>query len=273
MPFRDWVHGAGRVLTRGLLHPRVRHLPLVSDAYCRLYLLGKRLTDRHELSTIRSIIQPGMVIADIGANVGFYTVEMARSVGSRGRILAFEPDPLTFRLLRERVKTLQNVETYQMALGDISGPATLYCSAYNRADNRLSPSHTESHVEACDVDVCRLDEFLSGRDIHVDGLKIDVQGNEHQVLRGAEVTLRRGVRWIWVEFSPVHLRGSGSDPERFLESLGALGMDLFEVVEDGHLEPLTNFVAHTNKVGSSYGDLVLMRRISEASIPSPTYGD
>src|SRR5919112_40233 len=79
MPFRDWVHGAGRVLTRGLLHPRVRHLPLVSDAYCRLYLLGKRLTDRHELSTIRSLIQPGMVIADIGANVGFYTVEMARS--------------------------------------------------------------------------------------------------------------------------------------------------------------------------------------------------
>jgi FkbM family methyltransferase len=236
-------------------------------AYCRLYLIGKRLTDRRELSTLRSLIRPGMVIADIGANVGFYALEMARSVGPHGRVLAFEPDPLTFKLLQERVNrsSLVNIETYQVALGDTSGRAALYCSAYNRADNRLSPSHTESHVEVCEVDVCPLDEFLSRRDIHIDALKIDVQGNEQQVLRGAEATLRRGVRWIWIEFSPMHLRGSGADPERFLESLDGLGMDVFEVKDRGNLEPLTDFVAHTNKIGSSYGDLVLVRRMSEAT--------
>ena len=235
--------------------------------YYRLYLIGKRLTDRRELLTLRSLIQPGMVIADIGANVGFYTLDMAKRVGPHGCVLAFEPDPLTFGLLRQRVtrSLLPNIETYQVALGDRSGRATLYCSAYNRADNRLSPSHTESHVEACEVDVRRLDEFLSERAIHVDALKIDVQGNEEQVLHGAAATLRRGVRWIWLEFSPVHLRGSGADPARFLESLGRLGMDVFEVKDRGNLEPLTDFVAHTNKVGSSYGDLVLIRRMSEAT--------
>jgi FkbM family methyltransferase len=237
----------------------------MAGTYCRLYLIGKRLTDRRELSTLRSLIRPGMVIADIGANVGFYALEMARSVGPRGRILAFEPDPLTFRLLQERVdhSSLENIETYQVALGNTSGRAALYCSAYNRGDNRLNPSHTESHIEVCEVVVCRLDEVLSGRDIQVDGLKIDVQGNEEQVLRGAEMTLRRGLRWIWIEFSPVHLRGSGSDPERFLERLDELGMDLFEVKDRGNLEPITNFFAHTKKIGSSYGDLVLMRRMSE----------
>src|SRR5262249_41994460 len=155
----------GRVLTRGLLHPRLRHFALMSRTYCRLYLIGKRLTDRHELTTLRSLIQPGMIIADIGANVGFYAVEMAKFVGPQGRILAFEPDPLTFRLLQERVNhgSQSNIETYQVALGDISDRAALYCSAYNRSDNRLSPSHTESHVEVCEVDVRRLDEFLSGR--------------------------------------------------------------------------------------------------------------
>ena len=243
----------------------MRNFPLMAGIYCRLYLIGKRLTDRRELSTLRSLIRPGMVIADIGANAGFYALEMATSVGPRGRILAFEPDPFTFCLLQERVNQspVKNIETYQVALSDTSGRAALYCSAYNRADNRLSPSHIESHVEVCEVDVRRLDEFLSGRDIHIDGLKIDVQGNEEHVLRGAEATLRRGVRWIWIEFSPVHLRGSGSDPERFLERLGGLGMDLFEVRERGNLEPLTNFVAHTKKIGSSYGDLVLLRRMSE----------
>ena len=267
MALRDWIHAVGRILTRGLLHPRVRHFPLMVGTYCRLYLLGKRLTDRHELSTLRSLIRPGMVIADIGANVGFYAVEMAKCVGPRGRVLAFEPDPLSFRVLQQRVNqaSLDNVETYQMALGDTSGRAALYCSAYNRADNRLSASHTESHVEVCEVAVCRLDEFLSGREIRIDGMKIDVQGNEERVLRGAEAILRRGVGWIWLEFSPDHLRGSGADPERFLEGLAALGMDLFEVRDHGELEPLTNFLAHTNKIGSSYGDLLLMRRMSEAT--------
>jgi FkbM family methyltransferase len=239
----------------------------MAGTYCRLYLIGKRLTERRELSTMRSLIRPGMVIAEVGANVGFYALEMAKSVGPFGRILAFEPDPLAFRLLEERVKraSLTNVEPYQVALGDTSGRATLYSSAYNRSDNRLTPSHTEPHVEACQIDVRRLDEFLSARDIHIDALKIDVQGNEEQVLRGAEATLRRGVRWIWIEFSPMHLRGSGSDPDRFLEKLKELGMDLFEVQHQGKLEPLTNILGHTNKMGSSYGDLVLMQRMSEAT--------
>lgn len=267
MSVRDWIHAAGRLLTRALLHPRMRHFPLMAGTYCRLYLIGKRLTERQELSTMRSLIRPGMVIAEVGANVGFYTLEMAKSVGPSGRILAFEPDPLTFRLLEERVKrgAFTNVETYQVALGDTSGRATLYCSAYNRADNRLVPTHTEAEVELRQIDIRQLDEFLSERTIHLDALKIDVQGYEEQVLRGAEVTLRSGLRWIWIEFSPVHLRGSGTDPERFLERLNGLGMDLFEVKHPGTLEPLTNIPAHTNKMGSGYGDLVLMQRVSEAT--------
>lgn len=261
MSVRNWIHAAGRTLTRWLLHPRVRRFPLLTGTYCRLYLIGKRLTERHELSTLRALIEPGMVIADIGANVGFYTLEMARCVGSRGRILAFEPDPLAFGLLKKRVSrdSLQNIETHDVALGDTPGRASLYCSAYNRADNRLSPSHTEPHVEVCEVEVRRLDDILSGRNIRVDGLKIDVQGNEEHVLRGAEATSRH-LRWIWIEFSPNHLRASGSDPVGFLHALAAFGMDLFEVQDQGKLEPLTNFIAHTNRIGSSYGDLVLLRK-------------
>src|SRR4051812_23763233 len=130
MSLRDWIHAAGRILTRALLHPRVRDFPLMAGTYCRLYLIGKRLTERRELSAIRSLIRPGMVIAEVGANVGFYAIEMARAVGPFGRILAFEPDPLAFGLLQQRVKrgSVANVEPYQLALGDTSGRATLYCS-------------------------------------------------------------------------------------------------------------------------------------------------
>jgi FkbM family methyltransferase len=263
MALRDWVHASGRILTRVLLHPRWRHRAPIAWTYLQLYLVGKRLTEQRELSTLRSLILPGMVIADIGANAGFYTLEMAACVGPTGRILAFEPDPFNVHLLLGRVKraAATNAEVYQVALGDKAGHATLFCSAYNRADNRLSQSHTEPHVEACEVQVRRLDEFLSqqGRST-IDALKIDVQGNEVQVLRGAQQTVNAGVRWMWIEFSPDHLRGAGSDPERFLENLAGLGMDVFEVNHHGSLEPVTNYREHTRKIGSSYGDLVLMSR-------------
>jgi FkbM family methyltransferase len=257
---RDCVHAAGRVLTRGLLHPRLRDYKLMARVYLRLYLLGKRLTERRELAMLRGLIAPGMVIVDVGANAGFYTLKMAAMVGPTGRILAFEPDAFNFDLLQERARRAgaANVEMYQMAIGEKTGRAILYRSAYNRADNRLHASHREAHVEAGEVQVCSLDEFmLSHNSQAIDGIKLDVQGAEEHVLRGARAVLQRGVRWIMVEFSPEHLRGAGTDPRRFVALLEDLGLDIFELDDAGSLQPFSGFESYMNKIGSGYGDLVL----------------
>ena len=263
MPLRDSIHKAGRPLTRALLHPRWRQRPFFAWTYLRLYLLGKRLTEGRELATMRSLIEPGMVIADIGANVGFYTLEMAHCVGPTGRVLAFEPDAFSFHLLQDRLtrRHIANVDAYPIALGNQTARSTLYCSAYNRADNRLGHPHAERHVESCDVELRRLDDvLLEGRHAGIDALKIDVQGNEASVLRGARSTLDAGVSWIWLEFSPDLLRAAGQDPEGFLESLRALEMDLLLLADDGSLQPLTDTREHMRKIGAGYGDIVLMSR-------------
>jgi FkbM family methyltransferase len=272
MTFRDSVQTAGRVLTRALLHPRWRRFAPVAHTYLHLYLAGKRLTERRELALLQTLVQPGMTIADIGANVGFYAVQMGEWVGATGRVLAFEPDPFTFELLRRRTSSASpaNIEVTQCALGDARGAATLYCSAYNRADNRVGQRHDEPNVEAIEIQVRTLDEYLAERGlVSVDAMKIDVQGLEAKVLRGAREAIGRGVRWIWLEFSPDHLRGAGTDPQAFLESLGAMGMKVFEVTAGGALEPLTDYRAHAQKIGSSYGDLVLMRDAPRGTIPVP----
>jgi FkbM family methyltransferase len=254
-------------LTRALLHPRWRNYPPVSSAYLRLYLFGKRLTERHELSALRRLIAPGMVIADVGANAGFYTWEMASMVGPAGRIVAFEPDAFNYQLLQARLKRTRatNVEVHQIALGDSARRAILYCSAYNRADNRLHQSHREPHVEASDVQVLSLDEFMARRGgaLTVDALKIDVQGAEDHVLRGARTLLAGGVRWIWIEFSPDHLRGAGTDPAAFVQRLESLTMDMFEVAEAGSLVPFSGFESYSRRIGSGYGDLLLTARAQE----------
>jgi FkbM family methyltransferase len=260
MTLRDSIHAAGRPLTRALLHPRWRRRRSVAWTYLQLYLWGKRLTEGRELATLRSLIAPGMVIADIGANVGFYTFEMATCVGPTGRVLAFEPDPFSFQLLKGRLSRAptEQVDAYQLALGNETRRGLLYCSAYNRADNRLSPSHAEPHVEACDAQIRRLDDVLRETRHAIDALKIDVQGNEANVLRGARETLDAGVSWIWLEFSPEHLLSAGEEPAAFLESLAELGMDMLQLTEDASLQPLSDVQEYTRKTGSSYGDIVLI---------------
>jgi FkbM family methyltransferase len=202
-----------------------------------------------------------MVVGDIGANVGFYTLQIADWVGSTGRVLAFEPDPVSFRLLASRLNAApcSNVAVYPLALGDRRARGVLHASAYNRADNRLSASHTERHVETFDVQIATLDDFLpatpQGR---FDALKVDVQGYEGMVLQGARQTIGAGLRWAWIEFSPDHLRGAGQNPVDFLEDIAGLGMDLLQVGEDGSLSPIPDRADHTNRIGSGYGDIVLV---------------
>ena len=246
-------------MTRGLLHPNLRDRPPFGWLYLQLYLAGKRLTERREVATLRSLVRPGMVVADIGANVGFYALQLADWVGNSGQVVAFEPDPVSYRLLAMRVNraAYSNVAVHQLALGDRRARGVLHASAYNRADNRLTASHTEPHVERLEVQIATLDDFLSatpgGR---FDALKLDVQGYEGMVLQGARKTIGAGLRWAWIEFSPDLLRAAGQDPISFLEDAGGLGMKLLRV--SGGLSPIRDPRDYTISVGSGYEDILLV---------------
>lgn len=268
---RRSIQSAGRLLTRALLDPRWRDRGLVRWVYVHLYLLGKRVVEHSELAVVRRLTTKGMVVLDIGANVGFYALKIAKWVGPTGRVLAFEPDPFSFRLLQERARKCQNanVEPYHVALGDTTGKAILYCGVSNRGDNRLHASHQEPPVEQHLVEISTLDAFLARNGTEkIDALKIDVQGAEEGVLRGARATLRcSGVQWIWIEFSPSHLRGAGIDPKCFLELLSELDMQVFEV-NGGRLRPIPQAEEYERRIGSGYGDVVLRPRVRSAETPS-----
>src|SRR5204863_426455 len=147
-----------RIVTRTLLSPALRDRPLARILYAWLYLLGKRLAERRERRFFRQQISPGMVVFDVGANIGFYTTLFADLVGSTGRVHSFEPDPLSFDILHRRTARFGNVTINQTAVGDHSGIITLFCNRSNRADNRVHGSLGKETAETVEVPLTSLDD-------------------------------------------------------------------------------------------------------------------
>jgi FkbM family methyltransferase len=251
------VHRLGRIATRVLLSPALRDRPLARALYARLYLLGKQIAERRERRFFRQQVTPGMVIFDVGANAGFYTTLFADLAGPTGQVHAFEPDPLSFGILRRRTARRANVTANQAALGDHAGSITLFCSRSNRADNRVHASLGEETAEAVEVPLTTLDNYCDARGIgHIDAVKMDVQGAEVAALRGFRNTLKRTrPLWLMIEFSPEHLRAAGSGPEDFWAILDDLGFEPWAFGDDGGHFRIEDRAAFARRYETGYTDV------------------
>ena len=261
------IHRLGRIVTRVLLSPSLRDRPMARALYARLYLLGKRLAERRERRFFRQQISPGMVVLDVGANIGFYTSLFADLVGPTGGVHSFEPDPLSFGILKHRTARHGNVTANQAAVGDRSGSITLFCNRSNRADNRVHASLGEETAETVEVPLTTLDDYC--RDIpRIDAVKMDIQGAEVAALRGFRQTLARtGPRWLLIEFSPEHLRAAGSGPEDFWAILDELGYQPWGLDEDGAPFRIGDRAAFARRYETGYCD-VWARRDDHGGTPA-----
>jgi FkbM family methyltransferase len=192
---------------------------------------------RAERRFLEQAVTPGMRVADVGANVGLYTLLLARLAGPTGHVYAFEPEPILFRTLRRNCRRNEagNVTAFNCALGDAAGQTVFYRSAFNSGDNRLGGLGWQG--QGVEVDLARLDDLLPAP--RLDFIKMDVQGYELQVLRGMDrvFTASPGLR-IYLEFWPAGLRSAGTEPEELLDFLFHKG---FRVCRVPGGEPVTGF--------------------------------
>ncbi len=132
-------------------------------------------------------IKPGDVVYDIGANVGSYTILSAVLVGSSGRVFAFEPVPENIRYLRDHVRlnAFTHVDILEVAVSDRNGSVRFEANV-DRVLGRISP--TGQIV----VKSVILDELVKKGELSPPNcLKIDVEGGEAGVLRGASEILHK----------------------------------------------------------------------------------
>lgn len=170
-----------------------------------------------------SLSRPGDTVIDVGANIGETAMSLAARVGADGRVIAFEPDPAMNEkcLTNFRLNSFPNLELERLALADSEAEHRLACvSERNPAGNRIQPPGAVAEENSVAVKAVRLDDYLTAKGIsRVSLIKIDVEGFEHNVLRGAKETILRSQPKLFIELNDQNLREQGTSPGALLADL------------------------------------------------------
>jgi len=141
-----------------------------------------------EVDTFRQLLGPGMTVVEVGANIGSHTVALANMVGPTGRVLAFEPQRAIFQILCANVALngLDQVEAHWMAVGAAPGEVTI-ARLNMRVEQNFGGYSITPGQQGDTVPLRTVDSFGLPA-CHL--IKIDVEGMEADVIRGASQTIR-----------------------------------------------------------------------------------
>lgn len=146
-------------------------------AYPGFYAYCLGLHEYHKQVLFSSIIQPGMIVYDVGAHGGFYTLLASARVGANGHVYAFEPLPDNISYLKNVIKLnlARNITIIDAAVSDLSGPM-FFDSSYGSSEGRLTESGN-LRVRSMRLD----DTVLPPPSV----IKMDIEGGEAKALEGS----------------------------------------------------------------------------------------
>lgn len=179
-------------------------------------------------------LRPGDTFVDVGANLGWFTCLAASAVGPTGSVIAFEPGPQNVRELSGNVRHngFSNVQIVDKAVSDVSGPVDFFINSGNSGGNALwDPQHYPGNGPAASVErigAVTLDDYLGAVPDRIRVLKVDTEGAEEKVLRGARSLLRLGqIDFVVAELHELGLRELGSDQMGLRGCMASVGYECF----------------------------------------------
>lgn len=200
-----------------------------------IYLLGA--FERSTVVALEKLVRAGDVTFDIGANIGAHTLRLARSVGPTGRVFAFEPADFAFTKLKRNLALNPELEkrtrAYQVSLVAEAGAplqSEIYASWPLEKDDNVHAQHRGRLVTALRASGDTVDDFVERERIdRLDLIKIDVDGHEYPILKGALRTLAKFHPVLVMEMSPYIHEQQGHNFGDFIALLRHAGYTFLDV--------------------------------------------
>jgi FkbM family methyltransferase len=164
------------------------------------FIFGDQLEP--EFNALAELIRPGQTLIDVGANSGIYTLRGARIVGPSGLVLSLEPNPEMLYVLARNIRRnrLTNVRIRGLGAADRCGEFSFYENFH--MPNSFSLVKHDQRAHSFSIAAVDLDSLVQWERIeHVDLIKIDAEGAEDRILRGAAKIIERSKPVIIAEFT------------------------------------------------------------------------
>ncbi len=204
------------------------------DAIIRLRITNTITFEKNgEKKVLEHIVPISSTLVDVGANLGRYTDEILRikQPANGFKVFLFEPSRNAFNVLKEKFN-LNDIEIFNVGLSDEKAERTFFEKDTNEQTSSLFSTEEEGESVRTVVQVDRLDNYMS-RIGEIDFCKIDAEGNDYYVLKGAENYLKEHkIKFLQFEYGPNWIL-SGSTLFKTLEYLNNLDYRVFLVRQEG----------------------------------------
>ncbi len=208
-----------------------------SGSGAAIYYQGFSEPDTADL--IRRFLRPGMVMVDIGAHLGEYTLLAAQAVGERGQVHAFEPQPKLMAAVRHNISLngLTNVTVNQSAVSDRTDPLEFEILREPSMSSIRKRETLERGTQLMQVPSTTLDGYWQ-QSLPIDLIKVDVEGAEKFVLEGAQSLMASSTAPTWVfEYAPRAYADFNYKPQELLSLLTQQGYHIWEYQGMGTIVP------------------------------------
>ena len=174
-------------------------------------------------------IKDGMICLDIGSNIGYFAFLENKLVGKKGTVIAIEPSPIIFKILKNNA-TLQknsNIELFNFACGNENGEVN-FCTSdssnLSRIEN-LQISHNDNIINISKIEMKTVDSFLKNKKLdRLNFVRFDTEGFEFKIYQGMQDTIKKFKPILFFEFHKAFL-----GLEKTLEFLKILQNDGYEI--------------------------------------------
>jgi len=183
-------------------------------------------TESNETKFLKKIIKPGQTVLDVGANMGWYSIHFSKWVGQRGKIFAFEPVPEIYEELESNIKLncCQNIIIFNCALGNQNESVLFNVSDFEGGSG--ASSENLKFGKEIKVSKRKLDDLMNDQNLdNIDFLKIDIEGGELNMLKGAEKLIEKYKPKMLLEIVDIHCDRFKYSPEDVCNFLINKGYD------------------------------------------------